>query len=141
MKLNVFRDGSNIEKEVTLKPKSEDAQTTTMNNNKGDEEGNKGETSTKAITTIGVTVSDLPSNVKDKLKVSNGVLVTAVDQYSDAFLRGIRKGTVIVEANKKLINGLDDLADAVSGKGKGDSILMKVVTPDGQERIMAVQLQ
>jgi len=140
VKLSVFREGSTFEKEVTLKPKSEDAQTTTMND-KSQDEGNKGETATKSVTTVGVTVSDLPSNLKSQLKVSNGVLVTAVDQYSDAYLRGIRKGTVIVEANKKSINNPDDLADAVSGKGKGDSILMKVVTSDGQERIMAVQLQ
>jgi serine protease Do len=141
VKLVVFRDGKTIDKEVTLKPKSDDAQTTGMNNKKEEETG-KGETTTgREVSSIGVSVAVIPSDLKDKLKVSNGVVVTNIDNYSDAFLRGIRKGMVIVEANKKQINGVDDLVDAVKGKSKGDSVLLKVIAQDGQERIMAVELQ
>ncbi len=142
VKLIVFRDGKTIDKDVTLKPKVEDNQQTAMNNPHLDQEGTNGESSSgKEIKTMGVSVTGLPSQLKDKLNISSGVVVTAVDNYSDAFLRGLRKGMVIVEANKKNVASVDDLADAVKGKSKGDSVLLKVVDQSGQERIIAVELQ
>lgn len=141
VKLVVFRDGKTMDKEVTLKPKNDDAQTTGLNNKKEEDNGKGESISGKEVSSIGVSVATITSDLKDKLKVSNGVIVTNIDNYSDAFIRGIRKGMVITEANKKQINGVDDLVDAVKGKSKGDSVLLKVVAQDGQERIMAIELQ
>jgi serine protease Do len=141
VKLVVFRDGKTFDKDVTLKPKTEDTNQTAQNNNKQNDESSKGETSSKSITSIGVSVSPLSSSLRDKLKVDGGVVVNSVDNYSDAFLRGLRKGMVIVEANKRTVNSADDLADAVKGKSKGDSILLKVYDQTGQERILAIQVQ
>ena len=142
VKLTIFRDGKTLDKDVTLRPKPEETTTGLGNNNpQKEDEGNQGTTSSKSISSIGVTVAGLNSSMKDKLKVDGGVYVTAVDNYSDAFLRGLRKGMVIVEANKKQVNSPDDLADAVKGKGKGDSILLKIAAADGQERILAIELQ
>jgi serine protease Do len=142
VKIVVFRDGKTIDKEITLKPKTEDSQNTVLNNNNmKNDDVNHGEMSGKAISSLGVTVSGLNGTLKDKLKIDGGVLVTSVDNYSDAFMRGLRKGMVIVEANKRTVNSPDDLAEAVKSKGKGDSVLLKVMTPDGQERIIAVEIQ
>lgn len=142
VKLAVFRDGKTMDKDITLRPKPEETTTGLGNNTpQKEDESNQGTNTGKAITSLGVTVAGLNGTMKDKLKVDGGVYVTAVDNYSDAFLRGLRKGMVIIEANKKQVNNPDDLADAVKGKGKGDSILLKVMTPDGQERILAVELQ
>jgi S1-C subfamily serine protease len=56
-------------------------------------------------------------------------------------MRGIRENYVITEADKKKISNVDDLAEIVNGKKEGDSILMRIVTPDKQERIVAVEIQ
>ncbi len=140
VKLSVYRDGKTIEKEITLKPKSEDSQPTGINQKKQDETGKSGESS-MTIKKLGVSVGELTSSIKEKLNISEGVLITSVDKYADAFMRGLAQGMVIVEANKMKISSASDLNDAVSGKQSGDSILLKVVTSDGQERIVAVKIQ
>ncbi len=140
-KLTIFRDGKTMEKDVTLKPRQEDSNQTTMNNmQKKDETGNKGVSST-TIKTLGISVQDAPSSLKEKLNISGGVLVTSVDKFSDSFLRGVQEGVVIIEANKKKVNDSADLESAISDKKSGDSVLLKVMDKSGTERIIAVKLQ
>jgi serine protease Do len=79
--------------------------------------------------------------LKDKYNISGGVVITNVDRFSDAFMRGLQEGFVITEANKKTVKTVDDLNDAISGKGQGDSVLLKVIDKNGTERIVAVKLQ
>ncbi len=138
-KLNVFRDGKTIEKDVTLKPRLEEEKQTSTNN-KQEEGSNKGVSST-TVKALGISVQDAPSSLKEKLNISGGVVVTSVEKMSESFLRGLSEGTVIVEANKKKINNTSDLNDALSGKNTGDSILLKVVDKSGTERIVAVKVQ
>ncbi len=139
-KLNVFRDDKTIEKDVTLKPKAEEEKQTSLNNNKQDEGSNKGISST-TVKALGITVQDAPGSLKEKLNISGGVVVTSVEKMSESFLRGLQEGTVIVEANKKKINNVNDLTDALSSKNTGDPILLKVMDKSGQERIIAVKVQ
>jgi len=138
-KLNVFRDGKTIEKEVTLKPRQDEQKQTSMNENK-EEGSNKGVSST-TVKPLGISVQDAPSSLKEKLNISGGVVVTSVDKFSDSFLRGLQEGIVIIEANKKKISNSGDLSDALSGKSTGDSVLLKVMDKSGTERIIAVKLQ
>ena len=138
-KLNVFRDGKTIEKDVTLKPKAEEEKQTSMNN-KQEEGSNKGVNST-TVKGLGISVQDAPSSVKEKYNISGGVVVTSVEKYSESFLRGLGEGSVIIEANKKKINNADDLNSALSGKNTGDSILLKIIDKTGTERIVAVKVQ
>ncbi|MBZ0202545.1 MAG: Do family serine endopeptidase [Ignavibacteria bacterium] len=140
-KLTVFRDGKTMEKDVTLKPRLDSEKETSLNqNDKKDEGSNKGVSST-TVKSLGISVQDVSSSVKEKLNISGGVVVTEVDKFSDSFLRGVQEGVVIVEANKKKINSTSDLNDALSGKKAGDSILLKVVDKSGTERIIAVKIQ
>ncbi len=138
-KLNVFRDGKTIEKDVTLKPKAEEEKQTSMNN-KQEEGSNKGVNST-TVKGLGISVQDAPSSLKDKYSISGGVVVTSVEKYSESFLRGLSEGSVIIEANKKKINNADDLNSALSGKNSGDSVLLKIIDKTGTERIVAVKIQ
>jgi serine protease Do len=139
-KLNVFRDGKTIEKDVTLKPRQDEQKQTSINEKKDEGSSNKGVSST-TVKPLGISVQDAPSSLKEKLNISGGVVVTSVDKYSDSFLRGLQEGTVIIEANKKKINNSGDLSDALSGKSTGDSVLLKVMDKSGTERIIAVKLQ
>ncbi len=138
-KLNVFRDGKTIEKDVTLKPKAEEEKQTSMNN-KQEEGSNKGVNST-TVKGLGISVQEAPSSLKEKLNISGGVVVTSVEKYSESFLRGLGEGSVIIEANKKKINSADDLNSALSGKNSGDSVLLKIIDKSGTERIVAVKIQ
>jgi serine protease Do len=140
VKLNVFRDGKTIEKDVTLKPRVEDDNQTALNTNPKDESSNKG-ISTTTVKSLGLTVSDAPSTMRDKYNISGGVLLPAVYKYSDTFFRGIGEGWVITEIDKKKINGVGDVNDAISGKKEGDAVQIKAIDKAGQERIYFVKVQ
>lgn len=140
VKLSIFRDGSTIEKSVTLKPRAETDVNQTLNN-KGNQQEEQETLTSKSIKSLGINVSDLDNTMKKKYGVSEGVVITSVDNYSDNFLRGIREGDVITEANKHKVSSVSDLQDAISGKKAGDSVLLRVTSANGQERIVALQVQ
>jgi serine protease Do len=140
VKLTLFRDGKTFDKDVTLKPRTDDNQNQAIQNMNRDK-SSESEVSSKSVKQLGLKVASLDNATKQKLNVDAGVIVTNVEVYSESFMRGIREGFVIIEANKEKVENVDDLIDAVSGKNKGDSILLKVVTPDGQERIVALLIQ
>jgi serine protease Do len=138
-KLIIFRDGKTMDKDVTLKPRQEDQkETSQVEKNEG--VSNKGLNST-SVKPLGLTVQDAPTSVKEKYSISGGVVVTSVDKYSDAFLRGVQEGVVIVEANKQKVNNSNDLSSALNNKKSGDSVLLKVIDKSGTERIIAVKVQ
>ncbi|MCX7878468.1 MAG: PDZ domain-containing protein, partial [Ignavibacteria bacterium] len=139
VKLTIFRDGKTMEKEVTLKPRQDENKETSSVDRK-DDSGNRG-ISTRTVKSLGITVSDVPSSVKEKLNISSGAYVTSVDRYSETYQRGIGEGFVIIEANKKKISGPSDLEDAIADKKEGDSVLLKVIDKSGMERIVAVRVQ
>jgi len=139
VKVTLFRDGKTMDKDVTLKPRADDNNQTTFNQKKEDM-SNKGSNS-ESVKSLGLTVTDIGSQLKEKYNVAGGVVITGVDKYSDAYLRGLQEGFVITEANKKSVNSVDDLRNAISGKGSGDSVLLKVLDKNGTERIVAVKLQ
>jgi serine protease Do len=139
VRLTVFRDGKTFEKEVTLKPRQDEGKETSSNMNKEDS-GNRS-VSTTTVNSLGITVSEVPSNLKSKYNLSGGALVTNVDRYSESFMRGLSEGIIITEANKKKISGPDDLLSAIADKKAGDSVLLKIIDKSGTERIIAVKLQ
>jgi serine protease Do len=140
VKLTLFRDGKTFDKEVKLKPRTDaDQQQAVQNMNK--DKSNESEVSSKSVQALGLKVSTIDNATKQKLNIDGGVMVTGIDMYSESFMRGIREGFVIIEANKKKIESAEDLLSAVGEKKKGDSIPLKVVTPDGQERIVFLLVQ
>jgi serine protease Do len=141
VKLTLFRDGKNIDKDVTLKPRDESTSVNEPINNGMRDQSNEGEVATKSIKSLGINIANIDNTLKKKLNISSGVVVTGVEMYSEAFLRGVREGYVIIEANKQKVSDVNELVEIVNGKKEGDTILLNIITPDGQERIYAVQLQ
>ena len=141
VKLTLFRDGKTFDKEVKLKPRTEADQQQAVQNNMNKDKSNESEVSSKSIQALGLKVSNLDNATKQKLNIDGGVMVTGVDMYSESFMRGIREGVVIIEANKKKIENAEDLLSAVGEKKKGDSIPLKIVRPDGQESLVFLLVQ
>lgn len=59
-----------------------------------------------------VTFSNITSKLKNELalnKEQKGIIVVAVEKNSKAFLHGLRVGDIILEANQKEINNVNDL--------------------------------
>ena len=66
--------------------------------------------------------------------------MTNVNNYSEAFNRGLRPGMVIVEADKVSIDDIDQLADIVNKKSKGDIIVLKVILQNKDIRLIAIEV-
>lgn len=130
--LKVFRDGKNLEKKVTLKQRDED-KTTVKASDKRDEEGTDRESrsSTVKFDNLGMSVRPLTSDEKKEAEVENGVVVSDVKQYSEAFERRIGANDVIVEADRKPVNSPADLKKILDGKKEGDSVLLRVKKAQG----------
>ncbi len=77
---------------------------------------------------LGLEVEDLDHypGLRDKLKVSEGVVITNVAKDSPAQKAGLEKGDVIVEINRQKISDLSDYRKVISGFQKGKSYLFRV---------------
>jgi len=135
--LSIFRDGKTISLPVKLKPR-DDKQNNFVDNGKSEE---KSDTKSKKFDEVGFAVSDIPSNMKKELDIDNGVVVKDVKQYSEAFNRGLRAGYVILEADKNKVDSVDGLTSILEKKGKGDILVLKVITQNKEIRLVALEIQ
>jgi serine protease Do len=71
-----------------------------------------------------------------------GVVVTAVDDGSDAYEKGILPGLVIVEVNQQKVGTVDDVNEIVGAAREAGrpAVLFKVTDPTGASRFIAVRL-
>lgn len=135
--LSVFRDGKTISISVKLKPRDE-SQTNLADNNKKEDNS---ELKSKKFDDVGFAVSDIPGSMKKELDIDNGVVVKEVKNYSEAFNRGLRSGFVILEADKSKIENTEQLASILNKKSKGDVFVLKVITPNKDIRLIAIEIQ
>ncbi|MBK9333726.1 MAG: Do family serine endopeptidase [Ignavibacteria bacterium] len=136
--LKIFRDGNEIDKKVTLKPRSESSNQTAQNTTPKNENL---DLNSKSFESIGLTVTELNSDLKSKFSVDNGVYIQSVKRFSEAFDRGLREGLVIIEADKQEISDISQFNSILEGKSKGDIIVFKVKTQDGLVRLIAVEVE
>jgi serine protease Do len=135
--LSVFRDGKTISVPVKLKPR--DDKQNIVNNSQ--QNNDNSELKTKKFDDIGFSVSDITGNTKKELDIESGVLVKEVKNYSEAFNRGLRAGVVIIEADKTKIESTDQLTSIINKKSKADILVLKVITPNKDIRLIALEIQ
>lgn len=135
--LSIFRDGKTISIPVKLKPR-DDQQANFIDNGKKEDNS---ELKSKKFEEAGFTVSDIPASMKRELDVESGVVIKDVKQFSEAFNRGLRAGYVILEADKSKIESVDQLSSILSKKGKGDILVLKVITQNKEIRLIALEIQ
>jgi serine protease Do len=138
--LRVFRDGKSIEKSVTLQSRKEDSQVASNRESKREPES---ETTTSSkelvLENLGLSVKPLTSEQKKELEVENGVVVTDVKRFGEAFNRGLRQGDVILEADKKELYSPKDLKSALEKRKSGDGMMLRVKRNNGSA-FVAIQV-
>ena len=141
--VKIFRDGNTSEKKVTLKGRDEAQEA--KKDDKGEDD--KSSTTSKepgktlALPSVGMTVRGLTEEEKSQLKVDHGVLVTDVKEYGEAFNRNLRRGQVILEADKKPVKTTADLKKVFDSRKPGDSVLLRVRMNEEITSFIAVQLE
>jgi serine protease Do len=120
--LRILRDGKEKALTATLVELPKEA----LARNGPNQPGERGQSKADALD--GVEVSDLDSQARREADIPGnvrGALVTKVEEDSNAAEAGLRAGDVIIEINRQPVRGADD-AVALSEKGKGDRILLRV---------------
>lgn len=142
--LRIYRDGKTIEKTVTLKSHgAEDVAEKTQQENK-DNTSAESETSAKTFTfdNLGMTVQTLTAEQKEEYDVHYGILVADVKPYGEAFNRGIEKGDIILEIDKKEVSSPKALRSVLDGHKAEDAVLLRIkkINQGGQTMFVAVQI-
>lgn len=139
--LKIFRDGSTFEKKVTLQPREEEKTTVKAAEKKG-ESSRERETKPAIVKfdNLGMTVRPLRPEEKKAGDVENGVVVSDLAPYSEAFNQGIAENDVILEADRKPISEPAELKRIVESKKPGDALLLRVKKPGGTIIYVAVQI-
>lgn len=135
--LTIFRDGTTMEKKVKLKPKMESDAGKDINRNQYEQR----DMQTKKYENIGITVSDITDKIRSEYGIDGGVYIQNVVTYSEGFNRGLRAGLVIIEVNKEKVDSVDDFDKIIRSKKEGDVVVLKVITPSREIRLIAIEIQ
>ncbi len=91
---------------------------------------------------LGLTVQDLTEDMAKKLGMESaeGVLVTAVTGGSPAEEGGLRRGDVILEANRKAVKSVNDFRGTVA-KMEADQLILFLVQRQGGTQYLTVKIK
>nr|WP_146587602.1 DegQ family serine endoprotease [Puniceibacterium confluentis] len=93
---------------------------------------------------LGLTLVPLTSQMRDEMQLAEtvkGLAVTAVDESSEAFEKGLRTGDVITEAGQSAVLSVADLQDRIAeAEEAGRKSLLLLVRRGGDPRFVALSL-
>ena len=134
----VYREGKTETLRVTL-GRREDAQ-----RQAGADTGSEIAPDTREKELLGLTVSRLSDDQRSELNVpegTDGLVITGVDETSEAFEKGLRAGDIITEAGQQKLSTIEELEDRISeAKEAGRKSLLLLVRRAGEPRFVALNL-
>jgi serine protease Do len=137
--LVLFRDGKEIERTVTLKPREEDAATQPIVSTDTPESNNKSKEMIAEFEGIGMTVRDLNEKERKEYKIDSGVMITDVKDFSKAADKNLAASYVITEADRKKVSSAQELKTIINSK-KGEAVLLKVRDMRGNTRFVGIDI-
>jgi len=93
---------------------------------------------------LGMTLSTLTEELRGQLDLSDeatGLVVTDVDNLSDAYEKGLRAGDLITEAGQQQVNTISDFEDRIAdAEEAGRKSILLLVRRAGEPRFVALPL-
>jgi len=136
----VFRDGKTTTLKVTL-GRREEAENAIPVAQPG--EDSPAEPQQKDI--FGLTIQPLDDELRSQLELDSdatGLVVTDVDELSEAYEKGLRAGDVITEAGQQKIASISDLDDRIAeAREAGRKSLLLLIRRAGEPRFVALTLE
>jgi S1-C subfamily serine protease len=86
-----------------------------------------------------MTVRNLSGSELEKFKVENGILITEVKPYSNAYDQGLSRGWIIVKADRNEVKNVAELKSAFESK-KGKAVLLEVSDGQGNSRFVGIEI-
>jgi serine protease Do len=127
----LLRDGKPVTVPVTIEEQPRDYGTTTVPVQRRQPNT---EAETVPVDKIGVEVADLTPELADQLgyaEGTKGAVITKVDPDGLAAEGGLRRGMVILKADRKPVTSAKALQEAVAGASMDKGVLLQVRTPQG----------
>ena len=134
----ILRDGKTETLQVTLGRREEaEAQSTPASGAAPDEP--------QQMDILGLTLQPLTAEIANDLGLGagdKGLVVTSVDPASEAYVKGLREGDLIVEAGQLPVARLSDLQDRVKeAQDAGRKSLLLLIRRGGDPRFVALSVQ
>jgi serine protease Do len=137
--LTLFRDGEEIEREITLKKRDTETSIEPTSNKTNEGSSEESSSSTASFDGIGLTVKNLTDKERTDFDVENGVIITDVRAFSRSEDQRLFAGLVIVEADKTPVKDVEVLSDMIESK-KGSALLIKVIDNQGNTRFIGLEI-
>jgi serine protease Do len=137
--LKIFRDGEELDRKVTLKRRDDDSRTEAASDKSKDNTEQKNNVSSATFDNIGLTVKNLNDRDRSDFNTDYGVLITEVTPFGKAEDQRLFAGLVIVEADRKQVNDVDDFSAIVESK-KGSALLLNVMDNKGNSRFVGLEI-
>jgi len=138
VKLLIFRDGKEIEKTVTLKPKDETVDDK-LAENKNEKKDKNESSSSVSFDKVGFKVRNMTDTEKTNFKIDDGVIITDVTPYSTAASQGLGKGLVITKADKKPVKNVSDFKKLMESMA-GGAVLIEIADSKGNTRFIGLEI-
>jgi serine protease Do len=86
---------------------------------------------------MGMDLQSLTAELAQELGVAGeGVVVTEVEPGSAAQIKGIRKGDVIREVNRRPVSRVEEINTALADKAPGDKVLLRITREDSARYVV-----
>lgn len=139
VKVVLYRDGKEITRTITLKPREDDEKVAeNPHNTKKDNETDL-DIKEYDFNNLGMTVRNMTGSELEKYDVDNGVLIANVENFGKASNARLFKGLVIVEADREKVDNVNELKEKIEDK-KGKAILLNVVDSKGTNRFVGLEI-
>ncbi|MDE2743748.1 MAG: Do family serine endopeptidase [Gemmatimonadota bacterium] len=127
VELLVLRDGKEKRIKVELELRTEEALASGRSHDNAEAEQE----------VLGLKVRELTDELARRLRYEDedGVVVARVERGSEASRRGLRRGMLIQEVNRKQVETVEDLEDALAEIEPGDAFMMRVLGQRGTRLI------
>ena len=136
--LTIFRDGKEIQRTVKLHARDNETKTEPVVD-ESEKDVKENSTISATFDGIGLSVRNLSSKEKDKYNTDEGVLITEVKPYGRAYDQRLAQGLLIVEADKKKIENVEDLKRVFEQK-KGSAVLLKLQDAEGVNMFRGIEI-
>ncbi len=138
--LHIWRDGKEMDKTVTLRPREETADNESdENTNDQDQAQEESAKSTATLDNIGMSVRTVTADDKDKYHVSNGVVITNVTPASEAYDKGLGRDAVITEAAHQKVTDAGKFEKIIK-ENEGKAVGLNIVDKNGDSHFYAIKV-
>ncbi len=136
--VTLFRDGDEIERNVTLKGRDDDDDAKPVAKREKDVDEEK-EPVELTIDDLGMTIKNLTSQDYETFDIEEGIKITDVKRYGRAFNQNLFRNSVILEVDRKPIDSVTEFEEITEAK-KGEAILLKVKDAQGNTRFVGIEI-